>query len=259
MRRFLSLLTLCLLFYSSVYTKEKYTHKVFQVSTIAAILKGVYESDFTIKKLKEFGDFGVGTVNGLDGELIAVQGNFYHITPRGDLKLAPSNMKIPFACVCFFEPESTFTIKNLSGKNEIAEELEKKFTNINIPYAFRINGTFPSVKLRSLNPQKKPYPPFSEAIKDQFDFELKDVKGSLVAFWYPGYLSGVNMPFLHLHFATEDRKKGGHVKDVQINTAEVKMMPLHQIEMDLPSTRAFSKADLEGDYTQILRRLEYRH
>jgi acetolactate decarboxylase len=29
--------------------------------------------------LKEYGDFGIGTFEGLDGEMVAVDGNFYQI------------------------------------------------------------------------------------------------------------------------------------------------------------------------------------
>ncbi len=239
--------------------RQQRAHKVFQVSTFSALLNGVYDGDFKVKSLREFGDFGIGTVNNLDGELIAVQGEYYHIDPKGYLKPASSRLMTPFASVCFFEPQKTFMVRNIKDIHALQEAIEDKFYNVNAPYAFRIDGTFTRLNLRSLKPQSKPFVKFTEAVKEQYEFQLQNVKGSLVAFWYPMYLSGVNVPILHLHFAAEDRKRGGHVIDLEFNTATVKMMEMNNIEIQLPSTRSFSKADLEGDHTQTIKRVESRH
>jgi acetolactate decarboxylase len=48
-----------------------------QVSTIDAILNGLYDGVITYRDLKEHGDFGIGTFEGLDGEMVALDGNFY--------------------------------------------------------------------------------------------------------------------------------------------------------------------------------------
>jgi len=48
-----------------------------QVSTIDAILNGLYDGVITYGDLKQYGDFGIGTFNALDGEMVAVDGNFY--------------------------------------------------------------------------------------------------------------------------------------------------------------------------------------
>jgi len=52
---------------------------LFQTSTINALLEGVYEGEMTYKELKQHGDFGIGTFNGLDGEMIGLEGKFYQI------------------------------------------------------------------------------------------------------------------------------------------------------------------------------------
>ncbi|PCI93317.1 acetolactate decarboxylase [Candidatus Aerophobetes bacterium] len=253
-----SLIILCMSF-TPLVAKQQRAHKVFQVSTFSALLNGVYDGEFKVKRLREFGDFGLGIVNNLDGELIAVQGEYYHIDPKGYLKPAKARLLTPFASVCFFEPQKTFMVRNIKDINALQETLEDKFYNVNVPYAFRIDGTFPRIKLRSLKPQSKPFIKFAEAVKDQYVFELENVKGSLVAFWYPMYLSGINVPILHMHFASEDRKRGGHVLNIELNTATVKMMELNNIEIQLPSTRSFAKADLEGDHTHTIKRVESRN
>ena len=52
---------------------------LFQVSTIDALLEGVYDGDLTFEELKNQGDLGIGTFNALDGEMIGLDGEFYQI------------------------------------------------------------------------------------------------------------------------------------------------------------------------------------
>ena len=43
---------------------------MFQTSTINALMQGVYDGNTTFKELRNYGDFGLGTVQALDGEMI---------------------------------------------------------------------------------------------------------------------------------------------------------------------------------------------
>ena len=47
-------------------------HALFQASTVSALLDGAYDGDLTFADLASQGDTGLGTLNGLDGEMIAV-------------------------------------------------------------------------------------------------------------------------------------------------------------------------------------------
>ena len=55
-------------------------HVLFQASTIGALLEGAYDGDVSFEQLAEHGDLGLGTLNALDGEMIAVDGRFYRPT-----------------------------------------------------------------------------------------------------------------------------------------------------------------------------------
>lgn len=50
---------------------------LFQVSTIDALMQGVYDGNTKLAELAEKGDFGIGTINGLDGELVLENGQFF--------------------------------------------------------------------------------------------------------------------------------------------------------------------------------------
>ena len=53
---------------------EREPHVLFQASTIGALLDGAYDGDLSFAELAEHGDLGLGTLNGLDGEMIALDG-----------------------------------------------------------------------------------------------------------------------------------------------------------------------------------------
>lgn len=54
-----------------------------QISTIDAILSGVYDGVVDFGTLKKYGDFGIGTFEGLDGEMLGFDGNFYQVKADG--------------------------------------------------------------------------------------------------------------------------------------------------------------------------------
>ena len=56
---------------------EAHTHELFQTSTIEALLGGAFDGDVTLNELLEHGDLGLGTLNGLDGELIVIDGQVF--------------------------------------------------------------------------------------------------------------------------------------------------------------------------------------
>lgn len=47
---------------------------LYQVSTINALLEGIYDGDTSYGELKQHGDFGIGTFSGLDGGMIELDG-----------------------------------------------------------------------------------------------------------------------------------------------------------------------------------------
>jgi acetolactate decarboxylase len=49
-------------------------HELFQTSTIDALLGGAFDGDVSLSEVLERGNLGLGTLNGLDGELIIIEG-----------------------------------------------------------------------------------------------------------------------------------------------------------------------------------------
>ncbi len=56
---------------------------IYQTSLMSALLSGVYEGETTIADLLAHGDFGLGTFNELDGEMIAFSSQVYQLRADG--------------------------------------------------------------------------------------------------------------------------------------------------------------------------------
>src|SRR6476661_8800723 len=73
--------------------------EVYQISTISSLLAGGYDGDTTVGELIRHGDFGLGTFNGVDGEMIVLDGQTYRATTDGLAHpVAPTELT-PFAVV----------------------------------------------------------------------------------------------------------------------------------------------------------------
>lgn len=229
---------------------------LFQVSTIDALLEGVYDGDITCRELKSHGDFGIGTFNGLDGEMIGLDGNFYQVRADGVAYVADDSAKVPFAAVTFFDSDKTVSLnkdmihdtvhdtdRDIDYKH-LEQYLDTLLPTKNIFYAIKITGNYNYIKTRSVPRQNRPYPPLVEAVKHQPTFEFHNVKGTIAGFRCPEYVEGINVPSYHLHFITEDRKAGGHLLECQIQNAWIEIDYTSGFYMALPEGGEFYQADL---------------
>jgi len=239
--------------YSSVQEKKDV---LFQASTVNALLEEVYDGEMTYEQLKRYGDFGLGTFNGLDGEMIGLEGKFYQIKADGIAYLVDGSMRTPFAVVTYFEPDKTVLLDKSVDYKELQQYLDNLLPTKNIFYALRIEGVFPYIKTRSIPKQNKPYPPLVEVVKNQPIFEFHNVKGTIAGFRCPIYIKGINVPGYHLHFITEDKKAGGHLLECQLQNVRIEIDYTSEFYMVLPENAEFYKADLEKEKHQELEKVE---
>jgi acetolactate decarboxylase len=218
-----------------------------QVSTYQALIMGIYDGELTYSRLAKHGDFGIGTVEGIDGEMIALDGIFYQAKVDGSVLQVDNSMKAPFAMVHFFRGDRLVFLKErIDDFDQLKIYLERQLPTANRPYAFRIAGTFPNVKVRSVPGQNRPYPPLQDVIARQAVFEFSGIKGTMVGYWMPGTLSSVNLPGFHLHFISDDRKHGGHVLDCRLSEASVNIDDLDGLMLIIPQNPAYQQADFTG-------------
>ena len=228
-----------------------------QISTIDAILNGVYDGVVDFGTLKKYGDFGIGTFEGLDGEMLGFDGNFYQVKSDGIAYPASDSMETPFASVTFFEVDCNHDLPEGISYEQLEDFLDGVLPTGNIFYAIKIEGTFSYMKTRSVPAQEKPYPPLVEVTQNQPTFEFNDVEGTIVGFRCPAYVSGVNVPGYHLHFLTKSRDSGGHVLEFEVVEAVAFIDYTSEFLMILPGDESdFYEVDLTQDKQKELEKVE---
>jgi acetolactate decarboxylase len=227
-----------------------------QTSTIDALLDGVYDGYTTFGTLKKYGDFGIGTFNGLDGEMIALDGLFYQVKSNGVAYNVRDSLKTPFSVVTFFHFESKQPLK--TGLTFAAFKKMQKdfFESPNIFYAIKIEGKFKNVRVRSVPKQVKPYPQLKEVVKHQKVYDFKNIEGTILGFYCPSYVKGINVPGFHLHFINEKKNAGGHVLDFIISNAVLEIDEKYDFFLSLPKSNAFRRSNLKKDRTKELHKVE---
>jgi len=214
-----------------------------QISTLGSLLAAHYDGLYPFGDLERYGDFGIGTFDSLDGEMVALDGQYYQVRVDGRVYEVTDEMKTPFATVTFFDTDTKLSVSDMDYdqlKEYLDERLEKDFF-----YAIRLDGEFSYVKTRSVT-DKKPYRPLVEIVKDQAVFEMKNVKGTLVGMFCPDFVGALNVPGHHFHFLTEDRKAGGHVLALEVKQATGALDKTPGFNLILPPGFESADADQEA-------------
>ena len=224
---------------------------LFQVSTSSALTEGVYQDAVTIGDLKQHGDFGLGSFEDLDGEMIALDGRFYRVDATGAAGEAPNEALVPFSVVTDFPAQLPFNIDRATSFGDLTSQLDRRRKTQNLFYAVRIDWRFDNVKARVFCKTGSGVS-LVEASAEQAEFTFTDVVGTLVGFWTPTYAGAINAAGWHLHVVTDDRRQGGHVLDVQGTGLQAQLAELADVRIAIPETADFLRADLSQDLTQQL-------
>jgi len=230
-------------------------NQITQTSTIDALLAGVYDGQMTCGELLKYGDFGIGTFDRLDGEMIVYQGRVYQIKSNGKVYLPVAATKTPFAAVCDFKPDTEFSLKSADYK-AVQASIDEKVPNQNLFAAVEIVGKFKHIKVRSVPAQNKPYPPLAQAAEKQSIFEMNDISGVIVGFRTPQFVKGVNVPGCHFHFLSDDGKRGGHILDFEITEGWCKVDMCNKFLLILPENDSLKNIDLSQDKSAELHKVE---
>lgn len=229
---------------------------VVQFSTIDALLGGLYDGVVEVAAVKARGDLGIGTFDGLDGEMVVLDGQVYRVSVDGRARVVSDRETAPFATVAFFHPERSMAVPEGTGFEAFQARVDATLPSANLFHALRGEGRFKSIRVRSVPKQAKPYRPLVEVVKEQAVFDLKDVEGVLVGFRSPPFVKGINAPGYHLHFLTADRQAGGHVLGFTVDRLDLKVDTLSRFVVELPDSAGFGAADLAGDRKEELQKVE---
>jgi acetolactate decarboxylase len=222
-------------------------HLVYQTSLMSALLDGIYDGDTTVATLLEHGDFGLGTFNALDGEMLILDGVCYRMRVDGTVAPAAADDLTPFAVVTQFVPTVSIALDGPTTRDEAVALINERLESANYLYAVRLTGEFEWVRVRAVQKQEKPYQPMSEAIRGEKTLEFGRSTGVVAGFRTPLYGQGIGVPGGHVHFIDADRRLGGHVLDFALTSGTIEICIGTDLHLELPLTAEFRHADLSPD------------
>ena len=231
-------------------------HRISQISVIGALMVGRYDGIMPIPELLHLGDFGVGTLDHLDGELIILDGKAYQIRGDGKILDVAPDRSTPFAVITPFQQDGEFACPPVSRLADLDARLYEALPQKNNFVAIRIDGHFTTLTMRSVRRQEPPYKPLDEVAKTQSVWTREDQVGTLVGIRCPAWTGGLNVPGYHWHFLSQDRKVGGHVLDCRVATGKVRYEVCRDWEVKLEGSKGFNEADLVKDRSRELRKVE---
>lgn len=215
---------------------------IFQYGTMAGIIEGAYSGSLTIEELLKYGDFGIGTFDGIDGEMVILDSKIYKIDYFGNSYLQSIKESTPFATITTFEKEyqkfDNFTFENLLEKVQ-------DYLNQNYFYAIKISGNFQKMNTRSPKKQEKPYPPLLEVLENQNIFHYENTQGTIVGFFSPYYAQGLVVGGFHLHYISNDLKAGGHIFDFEILNGLVEISKPLNYSLKLPENDEYQNIKID--------------
>ena len=230
--------------------------KMFQVATLQSLALGYTKSVITVEELLNHGSIGLGTFEGVDGEMIVLDGHCYQAKADGSVFEAPNDKGVPFAAVSFLQDEAPVEIGNTKDINALKTFLDviidERF-ELNSMHIVRIDGHFTRVMARSETGRLSRHVDLKSLLENnQQDFCFDNVEGSLVCVYFPDYMDGINAPGWHLHFVSSDKKLGGHVFDVCFEKASAVFNKICAIEIKLPEEAEFDTYALkEASHSDI--------
>jgi acetolactate decarboxylase len=233
-------------------------HTLFQVSTSAALVEGLYQGAVQVSRLLRHGDFGIGTFIDLDGEMVVLDGVCYQISSDGTVRTVEGERLIPYAVVTRFKPEFSKQVHQLNSFGELVSVCDQLRDSANVFFAFRVEGRFSFLKTRVMKAVPKGTT-LKAAASGQEEFLFENVNGTLVGLWSPGFAGSFSVPGYHFHFLSTGRIRGGHVLECKALDVRIEGCAMNEMHVSLPETEEFLKADLTRDPHADLMSAEKNH
>jgi acetolactate decarboxylase len=226
---------------------------LYQISTSTALVEGVYSGSICSSALLDHGDFGLGTFEGLDGEMVILDGQIYQVADR--VRHRTDDFLVPFAAITHFHAKSSFEIDKVARLENIELACDQQRISDNLFYALRLDGIFETIHARAVHTVPK-NTRLLDAAKTQSEFHFENIEGTLVGFWSPRYSSAFSVPGYHLHFISKDRTKGGHLLDCSARKLKACVQVLSEFDIRLPESGPFLTTNLSKDPASDLAKTE---
>ena len=213
--------------------REHRANVLYQHGTLALLVPGLLEGTTTMGELLAQGDTGIGTGEGLDGEIIVLDGKPWRVGRSGKVEAVPDDFAMPFATMHRAAFQYQCERRDI-GLKELNQRIVEANGRANTFFAVIVRGTFSFMKTRAVIKQQAPYPTLEEVADRQAIFLGQDVKGTMLGYFSPIMFHGAAVAGFHEHFLADDHSIGGHVLDAVLERGEILTQVFDTLVQHLP-------------------------
>lgn len=222
---------------------------LYQHSTLGALMARQFAGTTTAAELLTHGDTGIGTLDGVDGEVIILDGQMYQAESNGTVNhiTALNDTSLPFATVHFAGESEAITLPHtdFAGLASLADShhFHNNFA------ALRLHGDFSHVLVRIAPKSEAPYPSLATVAENQPTFTAENITGTIIGYYSPELYQGAVAAGWHLHFLSDDHTFGGHLLALTGDNLTGTLEEFADFQLHLPIDNASFKnhtLDLDG-------------
>ncbi len=220
---------------------------LYQHGTLALLVPGLLKGTMKIGELLKHGDTGIGTGEGLDGELIILDGKPYQVNGKGKVQIVSKDFTLPFSSVSWAKYQHLVDLENVD-MSDFSKQMISLSKSANTFFSIKAQGTFTNIKTRAAKKSEHPYKTLSETADKQAVFTKDKVEGTLLGYYAPEIFNGAAVGGFHYHFLSDNHKFGGHVLSFHIEQASVYAQQFDTLEQHLPvEDKDYMKHDFSDD------------
>jgi len=182
---------------------------IYQISTINNLTKKQFTGLVNLSSLRNFGDFGIGTLEGMDGELILFDNCFYKANQNLIVHQPELTEQSPFFTLTKFNPSSNL-IYQVENETDFFQSIRSVYPHQDL-MAIKAEGEFERLFIRSGEKKHPPYPSLKNILKTTVKKEFEKIEGTLVGFFFPNSFNGIVQEGFHFHFISGNHKIAGHL------------------------------------------------
>ncbi|MDR2833009.1 MAG: acetolactate decarboxylase [Streptococcaceae bacterium] len=220
--------------------------KLYQHSTLLALMGGLYEGTLKLNELMKHGNSGIGTLDDIDGELIIIDGQAFQARSNNTVIELTGDELVPYGAVVTHHPTHQFKMTNTTDQ-KINQQIIEQMNGENLFYSIKMSGTFKKMHVRMVPKQERPYSKaFVEIAANQPEYTKENIRGSIVGIFTPALFHGVSVEGFHLHFLDDSHQFGGHVIDYVADEVDVELGQIEELVQHFPTrSKRFIETNLD--------------
>lgn len=219
---------------------------LYEHGTLAMLMAKNLAGTITLGELLKHGSCGLGTFEGLDGEVMILDNEVYQAESSGKVHhITDMQTTLPFASVHFPQDQHKVSLQNVNF-----DLLNKSFVHDhqlqNVFAALRLHGTLSDVLIRIAPKQERPYPSLLEVAKGQLTFPRKNITGTVFGYYAPAAFGSMTAAGWHLHFLSDDHQYEGHLLSFDSDEMTGDYEVFDQLDQHFPvNDKEFRESDVD--------------